>query len=83
MKFGVIWLLFLGVSATVFGIIEYESMHNKRTPGEPEQDTLSATLRRWLHTDTKLGRTIWAVCWAAAAAWFGAHILSPGLVWWP
>jgi hypothetical protein len=48
--------------------------------------TCSATLRRWFHTTTVRGRTVWIIVCGlifAAEVWFVAHILSPGLVWWP
>ena len=43
--------------------------------------TLSEHLRLWLRTDTKLGRTIWAIVSGVFFGWFVIHIAAPGLVW--
>lgn len=39
-------------------------------------DTLSEHVRKWIRTDTKLGRTIFLVAFGGFAIWFLVHIIT-------
>lgn len=54
-----------------FLIIEGVALFN-----DVPRDTLSAHIRKWLRTDTKLGRTIFLVAFGGFVCWFAVHILT-------
>lgn len=45
-----------------------------------EARTLSNHFRRWFHTDTHLGRTIWLAVSGVFFAWFVVHIAVAGSI---
>lgn len=55
----------------MFAVVETLALRND-VPG----DTLSEHVRKWLHTNTKPGRTVFLCCFAAFAAWFAVHIIT-------
>lgn len=44
--------------------------------------TLSVTSRGWFHTDTLVGRSIWAISWSLFSGLFMAHIMNKNDTFW-
>lgn len=63
-------LLWVGWVLTFF-IVEGFALRNDM-PG----DTFSEHTRKWIRTDTKLGRTIFLVVFSGFAIWFLVHIIT-------
>lgn len=70
--YGVLWIVwgvaFAGIEGSAF-------VFTKHGAG-----TLSDHLRLWLHTNTKGGRTAWALGGGALIGWFIVHIAMAGAV---
>lgn len=72
-----IWTVLWIAWAAAFFAIELPGVFNK-TQG----DTLSEHLRALFHTNTKVGRSVWAIVWGLFSALFLAHILGSGDIFW-
>ncbi len=66
-----IWTTLWAGWILAFFVIEIIALRN-----DVPRDTLSAHIRRWLRTDTKLGRTVFLVAFGGFICWFGVHILT-------
>lgn len=64
-----LWLLWGAAFAAIEGVAV---LNDKR------DDTLSEHFRRWFHTDTHRGRTVWMVVSGLFFAWFTVHIAVAG-----
>lgn len=67
MIYSLLWVLWV----LTFFIVEGFALRNDM-PG----DTLSEHVRKWIRTDTKLGRTIFLVVFGGFVAWFSVHIIT-------
>lgn len=66
-----IWTILWALWGLAFIVIEGVALKN-----DVPDDTLSEHIRRWLHTDTRLGRTAFIVAFGGFVAWFSVHILT-------
>lgn len=67
----IVWeLAWLSLPVT-FGVLEGRAMATHET-----DDTLSATMRKVWHTDTKLGRTVWLLSIGIFGALLAGHIMG-------
>jgi len=72
-----VWALLWIGWALAFFAIELPAVFNKT-----HDDTLSERLRALFHTNTKVGRSVWVICWGVFSALFLAHILGSGSIFW-
>lgn len=74
--FNALWIVWILGFA---GVETWAILEDKHHPQQPGQGfTLSAHLRRWFHTRTHWGRTVFLVVTGAFAAIFCVHIVSGG-----
>lgn len=75
MTFTIAWIIWILSFFVIEGVAIVKDRKDTRSYSWP--DTLSEHIRRWFHTDSHLGRTVWMIAFGIFAAWFGIHIATP------
>jgi hypothetical protein len=71
--FDIAWVVW----ALLFFAIEGVAVFNKT-----HDDTLSEKFRDIFHTNTRAGRSVWAIIWCLFAGLFAMHIAGADLIFW-
>lgn len=81
--FGALWIVWCAAFFVIEGVaLVVDHRDVKATHPDAARlaligHTLSAHLRRWIHTDTHTGRTVWLGVSGLFFAWFVVHIATP------